>query len=125
MSEPKRTCVVEGCDKPEHAKGYCKRHYGQIWRNGCIIEDCNPSERKESEEKREEYFKKMQYLNKYKKLLHEYNIVVGYKNRIHYRQEITQLIEEAQKHNVDLIKEFSKQKEKTTSPRYKAVKIYS
>lgn len=29
-------CVVTGCDNRAHAKGYCRKHYGQIWRKGKI-----------------------------------------------------------------------------------------
>ena len=29
-------CTVVGCGKRMHAKGYCRSHYGQIWRHGEI-----------------------------------------------------------------------------------------
>ena len=32
-------CSVVGCDKRMHAKGYCRKHYGQIWRTGEIYAD--------------------------------------------------------------------------------------
>lgn len=28
------TCSVDGCDKPHHARGYCRVHYGRIKRTG-------------------------------------------------------------------------------------------
>ena len=37
---PKPTCcIVEGCPNTSHAKGYCRRHYGQIWRRGTIYNE--------------------------------------------------------------------------------------
>jgi len=29
-------CTVDMCEKRQHAKGYCLKHYGQIWRDGKI-----------------------------------------------------------------------------------------
>jgi hypothetical protein len=29
-------CTVEGCPNPGHAKGYCRKHYGQVWRYGRV-----------------------------------------------------------------------------------------
>ena len=29
-------CSVAGCVNRPHAKGYCRKHYGQIWRKGAI-----------------------------------------------------------------------------------------
>lgn len=29
-------CVVNDCPHPEHAKGYCRMHYLQVWRYGRI-----------------------------------------------------------------------------------------
>lgn len=47
-----RTCSINGCDKPHHARGWCKVHYKAWWKHGdpagaparpaqiCAIEDC-------------------------------------------------------------------------------------
>lgn len=32
-------CIAPGCSRDEHAKGYCRKHYAQIWRTGKI---CDP-----------------------------------------------------------------------------------
>jgi hypothetical protein len=29
-----RVCLVPGCDTKQHAKGYCRVHYGRKWRHG-------------------------------------------------------------------------------------------
>lgn len=35
--EKKHTCQVSGCKNKVHAKGYCKNHYGHIWKYGKIM----------------------------------------------------------------------------------------
>lgn len=52
---PKKSCAVDGCDQPHHARGYCERHLARVLRNGvpgpagrvrserralCLIEGC-------------------------------------------------------------------------------------
>lgn len=32
MSKPKRTCTVDGCDRPHHSKGLCSKHYWAEYR---------------------------------------------------------------------------------------------
>ena len=51
-SSPEQTvCVAPGCNRPHHAKGYCKSHYSQLRRRGglpkagkpegaCHVEGC-------------------------------------------------------------------------------------
>jgi hypothetical protein len=34
--KPKPKCSVDGCAKTSHAKGYCRRHYSQMYRKGHI-----------------------------------------------------------------------------------------
>jgi hypothetical protein len=29
-----RTCSIQGCDKPPHARGWCKKHHTRWWRHG-------------------------------------------------------------------------------------------
>ena len=29
-------CAVDGCENRAHARGHCKKHYGQIWRGGKV-----------------------------------------------------------------------------------------
>jgi hypothetical protein len=36
IAKSERICQVEGCESPMLSKGYCRRHYWQVWRNGCI-----------------------------------------------------------------------------------------
>ena len=32
MSDKRKSCAVPGCKAPMHARGYCRRHYSQLWR---------------------------------------------------------------------------------------------
>jgi len=34
-----RICKVEGCNRKRRSKGYCKKHYQQIFKHGKILED--------------------------------------------------------------------------------------
>ncbi|MDR2390259.1 MAG: hypothetical protein LBE84_01070 [Planctomycetota bacterium] len=36
MPRESSKCTVPGCENRVHAKGYCRKHYGQIWRKGKI-----------------------------------------------------------------------------------------
>lgn len=36
----KRTCSIDGCDKPHEARGFCKGHYSNWWRTGSPIRPC-------------------------------------------------------------------------------------
>jgi hypothetical protein len=29
---PKGKCIVPNCDATEHSRGYCRKHYGRMWR---------------------------------------------------------------------------------------------
>jgi len=34
----KKPCCVEACPRVAFARGYCRRHYAQMWRKGCIYD---------------------------------------------------------------------------------------
>lgn len=36
-----KTCTVDGCGRPHHARGYCGSHY-RMWRNGEPIKEIQP-----------------------------------------------------------------------------------
>lgn len=95
---PKPTnCVVEGCPNPAHAKGYCRRHYGQIWRRGMIYND-TPRERTtapESGMRRDDRLKALE--RELKKAQQMYDVVVGFQGRIKWRREIEAVQHEIRK----------------------------
>jgi hypothetical protein len=37
-----KICIVEGCPNKNHSKGYCRKHYGQLWRRGKITVGVEP-----------------------------------------------------------------------------------
>ena len=81
-------CVVEGCSNPSHAKGYCRRHYGQIWRRGMIYND-TPKEQttaSESGMRRDDRLKALE--RELKKAQQMYDVVIGFQGRIKWRREV-------------------------------------
>ena len=81
-------CIVEGCPNPSHAKGYCRRHYGQIWRRGMIYND-SPKEKTtapESGMRRDDRLKALE--RELKKAQQMYEAVVGFQGRIKWRREM-------------------------------------
>ena len=81
-------CIVEGCPNPSHAKGYCRRHYGQIWRRGMIYNDA-PREQTtapESGMRRDDRLKALE--RELKKAQQMYEAVVGFQGRIKWRREM-------------------------------------
>ncbi len=87
MSKPSQ-CIVEGCTNSSHAKGYCRRHYGQIWRRGMIYNDA-PREQTlgiESDMRRDDRLKALE--RELRKAQQMYDVVVGFQGRIKWRREM-------------------------------------
>jgi len=36
MADNKRTCTVDGCDRPSRKRGWCSAHYGRWWTTGTV-----------------------------------------------------------------------------------------
>ena len=90
-------CIVEGCQSPSHAKGYCRRHYGQIWRRGTIYND-TPKENTtapESDMRRDDRLRALE--RELKKAQQMYDVVVGYQGRIKWRREMESVQHEIRK----------------------------
>lgn len=86
---PKPTqCIVEGCPNASHAKGYCRRHYGQIWRRGMIYNDTprDQTSAPESGMRRDDRLKALE--RELKKAQQMYEVVVGFQGRIKWRREM-------------------------------------
>ena len=94
-------CIVEGCPNASHAKGYCRRHYGQIWRRGAIYND-TPKEQTtapESGMRRDDRLKALE--RELRKAQQMYEVVVGFQGRIKWRREM-----EAVQHEIRKITEL-------------------
>ncbi len=94
-------CIVEGCECLSHAKGYCRRHYGQIWRRGTIYNE-TPKENTtapESGMRRDDRLRALE--REFKKAQQMYDVVVGTAGRIKWRREM-----EAVQHEIRKIAEL-------------------
>jgi hypothetical protein len=98
MPKPTR-CIVEGCPNPAHAKGYCRRHYGQIWRRGMIYDTSRP-ERQEEDGERHDDLERLRALEReLQKAKQMYEVVVGFQGRIKWRRQIEAVQEELRRLN--------------------------
>jgi hypothetical protein len=83
-----QNCVVADCPNHAHAKGYCRRHYGQMWRRGMIYEP--GTRRAESEgqgDGADELGRAEHELEKAKAM---YDAVVGFEGRMKWRKKIAE-----------------------------------
>jgi hypothetical protein len=81
-------CVVEGCPNASHAKGYCRKHYGQIWRRGAIYNN-TPKEQTSAPEsgmRRDDRLKSLE--RELRKAQQMYAVVVGFQGRIKWHREV-------------------------------------
>ena len=94
MAADVKRCMVEGCDEGVHAKGYCRRHYGQIWRKGRITDAREvPAERPSRADA-----ERLRALEReLKKAEHMYSVVIGVEGRIRWRREVEQVRTEISK----------------------------
>lgn len=87
MASYRNKCMVEGCSALIHAKGYCRRHYGQIWRKGEISP--NRLERESISRSSRADMERLRALEReLKKAEHMYHVVVGYEGRVKWRREM-------------------------------------
>lgn len=80
-----RKCMVPGCDNPVHAKGYCRKHYGQIWRKGRIYTE---EERGLVGEGREDTDRVRSLERELRRAEMMYKNVIGMEGRLKWRKEI-------------------------------------
>lgn len=78
--------MVEGCSAPIHAKGYCRRHYGQVWRRGEVA--APPVEQEAPRSVRADMERLRALERELKKAEHMYQVVVGYEGRVRWRREM-------------------------------------
>ena len=79
-------CMVDDCNEPVHAKGYCRRHYGQIWRKGAI--SALPRETDSGRSTRADAERLRALERELRKAEHMYQVVVGCEGRVKWRREM-------------------------------------
>ncbi len=91
-------CVVEGCENPVHAKGYCRKHYGQLWRKGRIYseKDNNYTHDGDCDSDRIRALQR-----ELKRAQTMYNNVIGFEGRIKWRREIDEVKAEMKRLGID------------------------
>ena len=83
-----RGCQVNGCSHPIHAKGYCRRHYGQIWRKGELSVG-GPWSRRKNYPRADDRERLQALERELKKAEHMYDMVIGFEGRTRWRREIS------------------------------------
>ncbi len=90
-------CMVQGCENRVHAKGYCRKHYGQIWRKGKIYtqKDAGSSKKMGVKNSHRDDTDRMRALERE---LHRaemmYKNVIGFEGRLKWRREIVEVKKE-------------------------------
>lgn len=85
-------CRVQGCENKAHAKGYCRKHYGQIWRRGKIVSDDEGAEEIEIEAGPRDETDRMRALEReLRRAEMMYSHVVGFEGRLKWRREIDEV----------------------------------
>ena len=88
-----RECNVNGCQTPVHAKGYCQKHYTQVWCKGEI--STVASSRRTADRSRADLHDRLRVLERELRKVEEmYNQVVGVESRVRWRREITAVRDE-------------------------------
>jgi len=86
--ERRKRCAVPGCRAPMHARGYCRRHYSQLWRgrrSGSGDDSSAPAQREHIHDDPERIRALEREL---KKAEHMYEVVVGFEGRVKWRREM-------------------------------------
>lgn len=86
-------CIVPGCENRAHAKGYCRKHYGQIWRKGKIYSPEEESSRQRCPN-RDDTDRMRALERELKRAEMMYHNVVGFEGRLKWRREIDEVRKE-------------------------------
>ncbi|MBN2714068.1 MAG: hypothetical protein JXR97_16740 [Planctomycetes bacterium] len=86
-------CIVPGCTNKAHAKGYCRKHYGQIWRKGKIY-STEEEKRKEKSINRDDTDRMRALERELRRAEMMYRNVVGFEGRLKWRREIDEVRKE-------------------------------
>ena len=84
-------CMVDGCDNPVHAKGYCRKHYGQLWRKGRIYSEKDKDVKNIVGDDSDRIRALQRELKRAETM---YKNVIGFDGRIKWRREIEEVKKE-------------------------------
>ena len=87
-------CAVEGCENRAHAKGYCRKHYGQIWRKGKIYSDEEERQVAEKLIPRDDTDRMRALERELRRAEMMYQNVIGFEGRLKWRREIDEVKKE-------------------------------
>ena len=90
-------CTVPGCDNRIHAKGYCRKHYGQIWRKGKIYaqqDEAPPRLEAERPISRDDTDRMRALERELRRAEMMYRNVIGFEGRLKWRREIVEVKKE-------------------------------
>ncbi len=89
-------CIVGGCSNKVHAKGYCRKHYGQIWRKGRVyeIEEEITTHTDDEIELHEESDRVRALERELRRAEMMYRNVIGLEGRLKWRREINEVKQE-------------------------------
>ncbi len=90
-------CMVQGCENRVHAKGYCRKHYGQIWRKGKIYtqKDLGAAKKSGLKTAQRDDTDRMRALEReLRRAEMMYKNVIGFEGRLKWRREIVEVKKE-------------------------------
>ena len=87
-------CAVAGCENRSHAKGYCRKHYGQIWRKGKIYSDEEERQVAEKLIPRDDTDRMRALERELRRAEMMYQNVIGFEGRLKWRREIDEVKKE-------------------------------
>jgi hypothetical protein len=87
MQKKRKMCAVPGCTAPMHARGYCRRHYSQLWR-GRRSNSGEEGASRAREHIHDDPERIRALERELKKAEHMYEVVVGFEGRVKWRREM-------------------------------------
>lgn len=82
-------CKVPDCDEWAHARGYCRRHYGQVWRNGRVLTKAEEEEQLRISSEHNYSLRALR--TDYQRAKKYYDCIVGFHGRMRWRNELAEI----------------------------------
>ena len=107
----RKICSVDECENKAHARGYCRKHYGQIWRKGRITTDAD-AESALGRKSRDDRERLKALARELRRAENMYDMVVGFEGRIKWRREMEAVKAEIRKIDDDYFANESRHRQK-------------